>query len=540
MKLLLEMKSKEAREFLLESDNYANFEIPEYFNFQRILDKVNKFTQGKDLKSFCATQISSNGKSKIILPSQLENVNYKFVNNKDGKYAYRPFQLIHPVLYVKLVQTVTDKNNWKKITKRFAKLHKHKEIECVGIPGKSTNSKTSTKKATIINWWTKIEQRSIELSLDYDYVIHTDITNCYPNIYTHSVAWAIESRKTAKEVRDRSLLGNQIDSILQSMSYGQTNGIPQGCKLMDFIAEMVLGYADLQLGNTIRSLKGRYKILRYRDDYRIFTNSPVEAKMIMKSLTDILSELGLSLGASKTFVSDDVVRSSLKEDKLYWLSVVNYQYRFQKQLLLINNLSHKHPNSGQLGNELRKFYARIEKFSKKFNDTHALISIVVDIALRNPKMYPLCTAIISILIRKLKRKEQKRIVRKVITKFDRIPNTGHMMIWLQRIFINIDPKQNFNEKLCKVVKDPSKKLWNSRWLNGNLKDIVDNTRIVDQKAVKSIDNIIPLKSVEGGLYSMNIELDQPIILTGDEAKKLLESQNNLKKVMKLFDLIEEE
>jgi hypothetical protein len=31
---------------------------------------------------------------------------------------------------------------------------------------------------------------------------------------------------------------------MQGMNYGQTNGIPQGSVLMDFIAEMVLGYID--------------------------------------------------------------------------------------------------------------------------------------------------------------------------------------------------------------------------------------------------------------------------------------------------------
>ena len=42
-------------------------------------------------------------------------------------------------------------------------------------------------------------------------------------------------------------IGNRIDTMIQSMSYGQTNGIPQGSILMDFIAEMVLGYSDLLL-----------------------------------------------------------------------------------------------------------------------------------------------------------------------------------------------------------------------------------------------------------------------------------------------------
>jgi len=55
------------------------------------------------------------------------------------------------------------------------------------------------------------------------------------------------------------------------MTYGQTNGIPQGSVLMDFIAEIVLGYTDLELSHKINQLKIEdYQIIRYRDDYRIF------------------------------------------------------------------------------------------------------------------------------------------------------------------------------------------------------------------------------------------------------------------------------
>ena len=514
MKSILKMKRKEVHEFLLKSENYANFAIPEYFDFQDILTKVNEYIAGKELKSLFATQVNENGKHRPINPSRLQNVNYKFVNNKDGKYSYRPFQLIHPVLYVSLVQLLTQKDNWKKLKKRFKKLHKHEDIECVGLPAKSTDKYVSNQKSAIINWWSNIEQRSIELSLEYDYVIHTDITNCYPNIYTHSIAWAVESKKVAKSsVRDSTLLGNQIDSLIQSMSYGQTNGIPQGCTLMDLVAEIVLSYADLKLGKRIKKFKGCYKILRYRDDYRIFTNNPITANEIMKHLTDVLSDLGLSLGASKTIVSDDVVRSSIKNDKLYWLSVLNYQYRFQKQLLLINDLSHKHPNSGQLVKELKKFYERIQKFNKKFNDTHALISIIVDIAFRNPRVYPISTAIISVLIRYMKKKEQKRIIKKIIDKFDRIPNTGHMMVWIQRIFININSNQKFNEKLCKIVIDPSKPLWNSDWINGELKNIVNRTNIVDEDKIKSIDKVIPLSAIEDKSYDADFEVESKYVFT---------------------------
>jgi hypothetical protein len=40
---------------------------------------------------------------------------------------------------------------------------------------------------------------------------------------------------------------------------------------MDFIAEMVLGYIDECLSRCLDE-KMDYRIIRYRDDYRIFTN----------------------------------------------------------------------------------------------------------------------------------------------------------------------------------------------------------------------------------------------------------------------------
>ena len=39
------------------------------------------------------------------------------------------------------------------------------------------------------------------------------------------------------------------------MRYGQTNGIPQGSVLMDFISEMVLGYIDKLLEEKISNIK---------------------------------------------------------------------------------------------------------------------------------------------------------------------------------------------------------------------------------------------------------------------------------------------
>ncbi len=41
---------------------------------------------------------------------------------------------------------------------------------------------------------------------------------------------------------------------------------------MDFVAEIVLGYVDLQINSELPKQKD-FRILRYRDDYRIFAHS---------------------------------------------------------------------------------------------------------------------------------------------------------------------------------------------------------------------------------------------------------------------------
>src|SRR5262249_56132865 len=115
----------------------------------------------------------------------------------------------------------------------------------------------------------------------------------------------------AKKNRDKSLLGNKIDWHIQASRYGQTNGISQGSVLMDFVAEIILGYVD-ELINGALVNSTDFRILRYRDDYRIFANSDDRAEEILKIISDKLRSVGMKLGVSKTFLSRNVVEGSIK------------------------------------------------------------------------------------------------------------------------------------------------------------------------------------------------------------------------------------
>ena len=277
-----------------------------------IINRVLKL-KGKELKDVLA-----NPKD---MPSKFDGVNYKILVKKDAMYSYRPIQLVNPFLYYLLVNKITNLTNWNKIKERFQKF-KVPQIEVASIPKVKGSVDKSHQAANVAYWWEGAEQRSLELALRYRYMFVTDITNCYSSIYTHSIAWAIMGKSKAKlNIGKGGQLGNEIDKFIQGMQYGQTNGIPQGSALFDFIAEIVLGYADKILSLKLRRIGiEKYRILRYKDDYKIFSNSKQEIERISFLLHEVLAGLNLQLNIKKTHLTEDIISDSIKPDKLYYLS----------------------------------------------------------------------------------------------------------------------------------------------------------------------------------------------------------------------------
>jgi hypothetical protein len=323
---VLKLSDKQARAFFLKPESYCNLDLPPYFDFRPLLRDVEKFLAKKPYDSL------------NLNPRSYEDVNYTIYSNKDGRYAWRPFQLIHPVLYVRLVNILTEGENWSLINSRFDEFQQDPNIRCLSIPQQSLTERKD-RGAQILQWWQGIEQATIDLALDFNYIFHADITDCYGSIYTHSIAWALHGKETAKKKRsDKSLIGNRIDGCIQDMQHGQTNGIPQGSVLLDFIAEIVLGYADLELSKRLNApdIKN-FKILRYRDDYRILVNDTEVGEQILKFLTEVLIELGLKLNAAKTSGAQAVIAGALKSDKQAWMRARQSDRDLQKHLLIIHS-----------------------------------------------------------------------------------------------------------------------------------------------------------------------------------------------------------
>lgn len=524
---LLELDHAQAERFFIKRESYCNFELPPYFCFEEVLAKVSKVLKGKQLKSYCVSKDSA---------SNYDDVNHTLLANKDGKYAWRPFTLIHPALYYALVDLLTSEENWNALRRRFRRFQSNPRIQCLSLPVISLGKK-SDKAAQILTWWHEIEQRSIELSLDYAYMAKTDITDCYGSVYTHSLAWAINGKKVAKANskkphKDKAdLLGDKVDGLLRDMGYGQTNGIPQGSVLMDFVAEIVLGYADLILCLALKKAGiHEYHILRYRDDYRIFTNHPTEGERILKILSELLQTLGFKLHPSKTTLTGSVIRESVKPDKLDWLETRQFDKNLQKQLLLIHGFISEHSGSGHSLTLLKDFLNRLEKAHKSYHEEGKalynimpMIGISVDIAILHPRTHPLIAGILSVLLSHVK--DVSEVFTKIKKRLDILPNNGHLQIWLQRISCPAQIEASYSEALCDLVESDDSisyglNLWNSDWIKSDkLKTALRTSKIINKKAMSEMTPIIPSSEVDVFDYEDNTQFVESLLASFNQDKK---------------------
>lgn len=485
---ILNFSPAEAKGFFLKSASYYNMELPKYFDFGPLLSELDKKIGNKSLYD-----LLEENKKQRIYPHSCEGVNHMLLINKDALYEWRPLQFIHPLLYVLLVNEITREEHWGFLKKRFQEFAKNKNICNAGIPVESLSSEQD-RKMQILEWWSQVEQKSIYLSLQFRYLFKSDITNCYPSIYTHSLAWALHDKDIAKKERKKtSLLGNKIDFFLRELQYGQTNGIPQGSTLMDFIAECLLGYVDLLLTQRLPERTDfEYYILRYRDDYRIFVNDVRIGERILKELNAILAEtFGMKLNAKKTSFSDNVILDAIKTEKKELLDFSQSFPSVQKELLALFDFSLKYPNSGQLKKPLTSVYDKIYRKTVPLGgEVKVLIAICVELAVRNPGSIPIIVAILSLLFQQLTPQEQTQTLLLVQSKLASIVNNGYIEIWLQRLFYPLSQNMFFSEKMCRIVAGENISCWNNEWLGKKWQLWMTLKPFINKTTLASIPSII--------------------------------------------------
>ncbi|MHB8087095.1 MAG: RNA-directed DNA polymerase [Anaerolineaceae bacterium] len=497
MKKIIDLSCAEANNYFLKGSSYFNADVPKYISFEPILSEVASVLNGGNYIGFKSTN-----------PNDSSGVNYNFLSNKDGKFAWRPYELIHPAIYVSLINVICEPENWAIIQSRMTDFSGN-AVECCSAPVISLDDQTDTAKQ-IRSWWQSVEQRSLIYSLEYSHILHTDVTDCYGSLYTHSISWAIHGLEEAKKnKRDNSFLGNKIDAHIQACRYGQTNGIAQGSVLMDFIAEIVLGFVDEQI-NLALGKASDFRILRYRDDYRIFANSDDRVEEILKEISDKLRLVGMKLGVSKTVLNRNVVEGAIKPDKLAGIELQDLgetnAKTIQKQLLRLHSFGLRYPNSGALRRLVSEFHSGISNQTEYPDDLEVQVAIATDIGFNSPATFPAVAGILSNLIAMASPEEKIELWKKVYKKMSRVPYNGYLEIWLQRITKPKDVGISFesNEKICKIVNGVSADLWENEWISSaELKNALAVSKILVGSA-SEMDEVVQPKEIE--LFKQTAEL----------------------------------
>ena len=132
------------------------------------------------------------------------------------------------------------------------------------------------------------------------YVVHADISQCFPSIYTHALPWALVGKENARMQMGpghNTKWFNRIDSCASRMKDGQTHGLLIGPHASNLLSEMILCAVDAELCP-------RWKYVRNIDDYTCYVNSYDEAQTFLYELEKHLRTYELSLNPRKTKIAE--------------------------------------------------------------------------------------------------------------------------------------------------------------------------------------------------------------------------------------------
>jgi hypothetical protein len=129
------------------------------------------------------------------------------------------------------------------------------------------------------------------------YILSADISRFYPSIYTHSIPWALHTKRIAKANKNNyRYYGNVLDRWVQKSQDGQTMGVPIGPDSSLVISEIILTASDSVLSGQLN----KNRCFRYVDDYEIGCTSYAEAEQMLARLQHVLSEFELEINPLKT------------------------------------------------------------------------------------------------------------------------------------------------------------------------------------------------------------------------------------------------
>lgn len=146
--------------------------------------------------------------------------------------------------------------------------------------------------------WFQAGSPKDDLQFGNKFVVHADISTCFPSIYTHSIPWALAGKNVAKLQRNGAVWYNKIDKACQNVKYGETHGLLIGPHTSNLISEMILTVVDKKLYDN------GWRYVRNIDDYTCFVKTKEDAENFITELAEQLSEFDLAINYKKNEIRE--------------------------------------------------------------------------------------------------------------------------------------------------------------------------------------------------------------------------------------------
>ena len=221
-------------------------------------------------------------------------VQYDSIRNTN---VIRELGIPTPMAYQQLCDCI--RTNWVNIISHFSKYTNGQSHIISRIHIRKMKATRALFQMNYDNW-KEDGSPEMDLLIGSRFIIHADISKCFPSIYSHSLPWALAGKTFSKTKagRNTSLWQNQLDHFVQNCKYGETHGLLIGPHTSNLLAEIILTVVDKAL-----SYKG-WKFTRHIDDYTCYVESVEKAQLFLVDLNTELRKFDLSINDKKTEVSE--------------------------------------------------------------------------------------------------------------------------------------------------------------------------------------------------------------------------------------------
>jgi hypothetical protein len=318
----------------------------------------------------------------------------------------------------------------------------------------------TTQGANISAWLRFAEQNLIADASTFSHLAITDIQNFYPSVYTHSLAWAVDTRLVIKanQWNTQDFVGNRLDKLFQSAHHNQTNGIPIGSMVSDIVAELVLTDVDERLGQVLASpaYDGEdVLVARFRDDYRILATSYHTAYKVVQEISEALRErFDLTLNGEKTSIELDVLSAAFRPwsraaaKSIAVQSVVREDVEItglslKSALIDIYELQFVHSKSQVATSQLQRINDHLENsgvnLSIRVSELRTCVSILRMLLHLREDLAPNVITLMDKLLDEFPDNVAESIVDEMVREESARPGNDYIEIWLYRLAIHRFP-----------------------------------------------------------------------------------------------------